>query len=93
MRTYPAGSLPQTPSAFFVNRAGFGVAVFSGIANDLCSKTGQGGSIPESLLRPAMERSMEAEALPQSARCCRVVPALLGERLGDVASLAIAAEL
>ena len=74
-------------------RLGQGLAILIDILNPERIVIGSIFVRSESLLRPAMERSMEAEALPQSARCCRVVPALLGERLGDVASLAIAAEL
>ena len=38
-----------------------------------------------------MERVIASEALPQSARVCRIVPAQLGEAIGDIASLAVAA--
>lgn len=46
----------------------------------------------EHLLRPAMERAIAAEALPQTASACKVVPAALGEAVGDFASLAVAEE-
>jgi len=41
------------------------------------------------LLEPAREE-MRKEALPGTFAACRVVPAALGERLGDVASLCAA---
>ena len=41
------------------------------------------------LLGPARER-MHAEALPTAASACTIVPAALGERIGDVAALGIA---
>lgn len=44
----------------------------------------------ESLLRPAMERVMQRECLPAALAACRVLPAALGETIGDVASLAVA---
>ncbi len=44
----------------------------------------------ERLLRPAMERSIAEEALPAAAAQCRVVPAALGEAIGDYAALALA---
>lgn len=44
----------------------------------------------ERFLRPAMEKSLKAEALEQTYRVCTVVPAQLGESIGDVAALAIA---
>jgi glucokinase len=43
----------------------------------------------ESLLGPA-RLSMEREALPASAKLCQVVPAALGETIGDVASICVA---
>jgi glucokinase len=42
------------------------------------------------LLRPAMERVIAREALPLSASCCQVVPAQLGEQIGDYAAIATA---
>lgn len=41
------------------------------------------------LLAPARER-MAREALPASAKACSVVPAALGERIGDIAALCVA---
>lgn len=38
---------------------------------------------------PALER-MREEALPRTAEACTVVPAKLGERLGDLAALCAA---
>lgn len=42
------------------------------------------------LLEPAMYRALEREALPESLRACRIVPAALGENIGDIAALAVA---
>jgi glucokinase len=42
------------------------------------------------LLRPAMERALAAEGLPPSVKRCRIIPAALGEQIGDYASLAVA---
>lgn len=44
----------------------------------------------ESLLRGAMERAMNEEALSSSLSVCRVLPAQLGEAIGDIASLSVA---
>ncbi|MEX0332464.1 MAG: ROK family protein [Puniceicoccaceae bacterium] len=44
----------------------------------------------EELLRPAMERVMQRECLPSALEACRVVPAALGEAIGDKAALAVA---
>jgi len=43
----------------------------------------------ELVLRPA-RAVVEREALPEAVKACRLVPAELGERLGDVASLCAA---
>lgn len=43
------------------------------------------------LLIPAMERALEREALPVAYRVCRIVPAELGDAVGDYASLSVAA--
>ena len=43
------------------------------------------------LLRDAMQETLEREALPRSLAVCSVVPAALGENLGDYAALAVAA--
>ena len=43
------------------------------------------------LLRGAMEAALRGEALPHSRRNLRILPAALGERLGDMAALAVAA--
>lgn len=44
----------------------------------------------EPLLRPAMERVIEKEALPVSKNTCKIVPAKLGEQIGDHAALCVA---
>lgn len=44
----------------------------------------------EDLLRPHAERIIRQEALRDSAGCCRIVPAALGEHLGDYAAVATA---
>ena len=42
------------------------------------------------LLIPEMERAVAAEALPQNAAACKILPAALGEQLGDYAALCAA---
>ena len=44
----------------------------------------------ESFLRPAMEAEIGREALPGAAHVCEVVPAALGEGIGDYACLSVA---
>lgn len=47
----------------------------------------------EDLLRPFMQEEILREALPASARVCEILAPELGESIGDVAALAVAAEL
>jgi glucokinase len=43
-------------------------------------------------LQPAMDQEIAREALPAAARVCQVVPAELGESIGDYACLSVAVE-
>ena len=44
----------------------------------------------EDLIRPSMERVIAEEALPHASSVCRIVPAGLGENIGDYAALSVA---
>ena len=44
----------------------------------------------ETLLRKSMEAIIKKEALGRSAECCKIVPAALGEQIGDYAAIAAA---
>jgi glucokinase len=44
----------------------------------------------EELLRPAMEAALQREAIPFSLKGLKVVPAMTGEALGDLASIMVA---
>lgn len=44
----------------------------------------------ENLLREGMEKIINKEALPQAVKCCKIVPAALGEQIGDYAAIAAA---
>ena len=46
----------------------------------------------EKLLRPAMERVLRQECLPQTWEAVQIVPAQLGDRIGDLAALSVAME-
>lgn len=73
-------------------RLGEGLAFLIDILNPECIVIGSVFARSENLLRPEMERRIAGEALPASARVCRIVPAALGESVGDIASLSIAVE-
>jgi glucokinase len=42
------------------------------------------------LLRSGLEQVTSRESLPQSSRACRIVPAALGDEIGDYAAIAVA---
>jgi glucokinase len=44
----------------------------------------------EGLIRPAMEAALKEECLPGAMAVCEVLPAALGESIGDVAALTVA---
>ena len=44
----------------------------------------------ESLLREEMQRVINRECLESAAKACEIVPAMLGENIGDVAALSVA---
>ncbi len=44
----------------------------------------------QGLLEPVAHKALAAEALSQALAVCEIVPAGLGERVGDLASLAVA---
>lgn len=46
----------------------------------------------ENLLRDSMQRVIDEETLSQSSEACTVVPAMLGESIGDVAAITVAVE-
>ncbi len=45
----------------------------------------------ENLLRDEMQKVIDYECVSHSAKCCKVVPAGLGESIGDVAAISVAA--
>lgn len=71
-------------------RLGEGLSVLIDILNPERIVIGSIFARSGDLLRPAMEEVIARETLPQSAAVCKVVPAELGEAIGDIASLAIA---
>ena len=45
----------------------------------------------EDIFKPLMDEVLKKEALPLARKVCKVVPASLGESIGDYAALSIAA--
>ena len=71
-------------------KLGEGLSVLVDIINPEVIVIGSIFARCEALLRPAMERAMARECLPASLAAVRVVPAALGEAIGDCAALCAA---
>ncbi len=71
---------------------GKGLSVIIDILNPECIVIGSIFVRASHLLIPSLERSLETEALPLARKVCQILPAELGERIGDIASLSVAAE-
>ena len=72
-------------------KLGMGLSILMDILNCERIVIGSVFARSEHLLRPAMQQVIDEEALEHCAKVCRVVPAELGESIGDIASLAVAA--
>ena len=62
------------------------------IYNPDCIAIGSVYARCEDLFAQEMRRVLEREALPQSLAACRIVPAQLGDQIGDYAALSLAVE-
>jgi glucokinase len=74
-------------------RLGEALAILVDILNPECIVIGGIAMRTGEMILGPVRAVMAREALPGSARSCRVVPARLGERIGDVAALCIAVGL
>lgn len=70
-------------------KLGYGLAVLIDILNLERIVIGSVFQRSESLLRPSMEAVLEEEALPLNLKCCEIVPAELGDSIGDIAALSV----
>ena len=73
-------------------RLGAGIAILMDLLNPGVIVIGSVFARAEDLFRPRMEEAAAREALPQARAACAIVPALLGERLGDAAARCVAME-
>ena len=71
-------------------KLGEGLSILTDIVNPEVIVIGSVFARCENLLRPAMERVMRRECLSASFAAVRVVPARLGESIGDCAALCVA---
>ena len=71
-------------------RLGMGISLLIDLLNPEAIVIGSIFERSEHLLRAGVERVISREALPQSARVCRILPAALGDEIGDYAAIAVA---
>ena len=75
-------------SAFYLGR---GLSLLIDILNPELIILGSIYGRAQSIIEPAMMEVIKAEAIPDSGRACKIVPAGLGESIGDMAALSLAA--
>ena len=69
---------------------GMALAILIDVLNPDCIVIGSIYVRCEQFIAPAMQKVIAAEALEQSRQVCRVVPAALGEAIGNYAALSVA---
>ncbi|MEA1876086.1 MAG: ROK family protein [Bacteroidota bacterium] len=69
---------------------GKGLAVLIDILNPECIVIGSIYARNEAILKPYIEKILNREAIPAANRICKIVPAALGESIGDYAALSVA---
>jgi glucokinase len=69
---------------------GRGLAILIDVLNPQCIVIGSIYSRNENLFRPHIDRILEQEAIPLSLKVCKIVPAALGDTIGDYAALCVA---
>jgi glucokinase len=69
---------------------GRGLAILVDVLNPQCIVIGSIYSRNENLFRPHIDRILEQEAIPLSMKVCKIVPAVLGDTIGDYAALCVA---
>ena len=69
---------------------GKGLAILIDILNPECIVIGSIYARNEAYLNPLIEKVLEREAIPAARKVCRVVPAALGDSIGDYAALCVA---
>lgn len=72
---------------------GKGLSVLIDILNPECIVIGSIFVRAGHQLIPSLEKAIQEEALPLARKVCRIVPAELDERIGDIAALSVAANI
>ncbi len=71
-------------------RLGEGLAIIVDVLNPERIVIGSIYARCEEFIAPAMRAVLAREALPESAKCCEILPAVLGDEIGSYAAVAIA---
>ena len=74
-------------SASYLGKA---LAILIDILNPDCIVIGSIYARNEKLLKPLVDKVLEKEALPEALKVCRILPATLGDSIGDYAALGVA---
>ncbi len=82
----PALDIVRTSAEYL----GKGLAILIDILNPECIVIGSIFARNEEMFRPHLERVLRAEAIPAAREVCRIVPAQLGDSIGDYAALSVA---
>jgi len=69
---------------------GNGLAVLIDILNPECIVIGSIYARNEALLKPLVEEVLRKEAIPEALEVCKILPAKLGDTIGDYAALCVA---
>ena len=69
---------------------GRGLAILVDVLNPQCIVIGSIFARNENLFRPHIDRILGLEAIPLSMEVCKIVPAALGDTIGDYAALCVA---
>lgn len=72
---------------------GIGLSVLIDIINPEVIVIGSIYTRNEDMMKPVMDSVISREALPLAAKVCRIVPAALGEAIGDYAALSVGANI
>ncbi|MCE5344536.1 MAG: ROK family protein, partial [Eubacteriales bacterium] len=76
--------------ALSADALGRGLALLLDFLNPDCVVLGSVYARCHDLLEPGMRAVLNREALPRALAACRILPAQLGDHLGDYAALALA---
>lgn len=92
LQTYADQGDPTALEAYRVcgRMLGHGLSILIDVLNPEAIVIGSVFTHAEHLLREEMQKVIDEEALPGSAKICRVLPSGLGKNVGDYAAIAIA---